>query len=38
MSEPAQGHSIETMLLEERRYPRAKSFAAQANARPDIYA
>ena len=29
--------SIETMLLEERRYPPPAEFAAQANARPDIY-
>ncbi len=32
-----EGHSIETMLLEERRYPPAESFAAQANAQPGIY-
>ena len=32
-----QGHSIETMQLEERRYPPGEEFAAQANARPDIY-
>jgi acetyl-CoA synthetase len=37
MSEPAQGHSIETMLLEERRYPPPEEFAAQANAKPNIY-
>ena len=30
--------AIETMLLEERRYPPRKDFAAQANAQPDIYA
>jgi acetyl-CoA synthetase len=29
--------AIETMLLEERRYPPSVDFAAQANARPDIY-
>jgi acetyl-CoA synthetase len=28
---------IETMLLEERRYPPPSDFAAQANAQPDIY-
>jgi acetyl-CoA synthetase len=29
--------TIETMLLEERRYPPPPDFAAQANAKPDIY-
>jgi acetyl-CoA synthetase len=29
--------SIETLLLEERRYPPDPEFAAQANAKPDIY-
>ncbi|MBA3365105.1 MAG: acetate--CoA ligase [Actinobacteria bacterium] len=29
--------AIETMLLEERRYPPPEPFAAQANAQPDIY-
>jgi acetyl-CoA synthetase len=29
--------SIETMFLEERRYPPPPEFAAQANAQPDIY-
>jgi acetyl-CoA synthetase len=29
--------TIETMLLEERRYPPHPEFAAQANARPEIY-
>jgi acetyl-CoA synthetase len=29
--------AIETMLLEERRYPPLDEFAAQANAQPDIY-
>jgi len=29
--------AIETMLLEERRYPPDPEFAAQANAQPDIY-
>jgi acetyl-CoA synthetase len=31
------GAAIETMFLEERRYPPSKDFAAQANAQPDIY-
>ena len=31
------GHAIETMLLEERRYPPPPEFAAQANAQPEIY-
>ncbi len=30
-------HAIETMLLEERRYPPPPEFAAQANAQPEIY-
>ena len=30
-------HTIETMLLEERRYPPPEDFAAQANAQPEIY-
>jgi acetyl-CoA synthetase len=34
MTEP---HAIETMLLEERRYPPSEEFASQANARPGIY-
>src|SRR5437763_15580411 len=29
--------AIDTLLLEERRYPPAREFAAQANAQPDIY-
>src|ERR671928_1391296 len=32
-----QQHAIETILLEERRYPPPEDFAAQANAQPDIY-
>jgi acetyl-CoA synthetase len=32
-----QPHAIETMLLEERRYPPSEEFAAQANAKPGIY-
>ncbi|HZC28519.1 MAG TPA: AMP-binding protein, partial [Gaiellaceae bacterium] len=30
-------HAIDTMLLEERRYPPPPDFARQANAQPDIY-
>jgi acetyl-CoA synthetase len=30
-------HAIDTMLLEERRYPPPPEFAAQANAKPDVY-
>ena len=30
-------HAIDTMFLEERRYPPPADFAAQANAQPDIY-
>jgi acetyl-CoA synthetase len=30
-------HAIETMLLEERRYPPSVAFAKQANAQPEIY-
>src|SRR5581483_5860117 len=29
--------SIDTLLLEERRYPPSPEFAAQANAQPDVY-
>ncbi|HEY4024978.1 MAG TPA: acetate--CoA ligase [Candidatus Dormibacteraeota bacterium] len=36
-SEPTDGHAIETLLLEERRYPPVPEFSAQANAQPDIY-
>jgi acetyl-CoA synthetase len=35
-TEPGQ-HAIDTMLLEERRYPPSEEFAAQANAKPAIY-
>jgi len=31
------GPAIETILLEERRYPPPQDFASQANAQPDIY-
>ena len=30
-------HAIDTMFLEERRYPPPEEFAARANAQPDIY-
>jgi acetyl-CoA synthetase len=30
-------HAIETMFLEERRYPTSPEFAAQANAMPELY-
>jgi len=32
-----QQKAIDTLLLEERRYPPSEEFAAQANAQPDIY-
>jgi acetyl-CoA synthetase len=32
-----QTHAIETIFTEERRYPPPPEFAAQANAKPDIY-
>ena len=35
--EAEQQHAIETMLLEERRYPPPPEFAAQANAGAEIY-
>ena len=35
--EERQGQTIETMQLEERRYPPPPEFAAQANAQADIY-
>ena len=37
MSSEARSHAIETMFLEERRYPPPADFAAQANAQPEIY-
>lgn len=36
-TETQQQHAIDTMLLEERRYPPAEEFASQANAQEDIY-
>src|SRR6185312_8683907 len=32
------GHAIDTLFTEQRRYPPPPGFAAQANAKPDIYA
>ena len=37
MATEASDHAIETMFLEERTYPPPEEFAAQANAKPDIY-
>ena len=37
MAQTETGHAIETMFLEERRYPPPPEFAAQANAKADIY-
>src|SRR3982074_1164730 len=36
-AEEASGHAIETLFLEQRRYPPSPEFARQANAQPDIY-
>jgi acetyl-CoA synthetase len=36
VTEPGE-HAIETMQVEERRFPPSPEFAAQANAKPDIY-
>ena len=37
MTETTQPQAIETMFLEERRYPPDASFSSQANAQPEIY-
>jgi acetyl-CoA synthetase len=37
MTDQATERAIDTLLLEERRYPPPGNFAAQANAQPDIY-
>src|SRR6266480_4884980 len=37
MSTAVETRTIDTLLLEERRYPPSAQFAAQANAKPDIY-
>src|ERR1700716_1025771 len=33
----SEGHAIETMQVEERRYPPSPEFSKQANAQPEIY-
>src|SRR5437868_9815208 len=37
MSTAVESRTIDTLLLEERRYPPPPEFAAEANAKPDIY-
>ncbi len=37
MSVQQSGHAIDTLFLEERRYPPPPDFAAHANAKADIY-
>src|SRR5438067_3990189 len=37
MSTAVESQTIDTLLLEERRYPPPPAFAAEANAKPDIY-
>src|SRR5207249_6489523 len=37
MSTAVESPPIDTLLLEERRYPPPAGFAAEANAKPDIY-
>ena len=37
MSTAVESRTIDTLLLEERRYPPPAEFAAEANAKPDIY-
>jgi acetyl-CoA synthetase len=37
VAEPTGSQGIDTLLLEERRYPPPDAFAAQANAQPEIY-
>jgi acetyl-CoA synthetase len=37
VTDTAAPRAIDTLLLEERRYPPPEGFAAQANAQPDIY-
>jgi acetyl-CoA synthetase len=37
MTDTAQGQAIDTLFLEERRYPPPPEFAANANATPEIY-
>src|SRR5207302_8768362 len=38
MSEATSGHAIETLQVEDRRYPPSPAFSQQANATPEIYA
>ena len=38
MSEATSGHAIETLQVEDRRYPPSPEFSQQANAKPEIYA
>src|SRR2546427_12547651 len=38
MSEATSGHAIETLQVEDRRYPPSPEFSKQANAKPEIYA
>ncbi|MGH2802177.1 MAG: acetate--CoA ligase, partial [Thermoleophilaceae bacterium] len=37
MSTQAPGHAIDALFLEKRRYPPPEDFAAQANAKPEVY-
>ena len=37
VTDTAHGQAIDTLFLEERRYPPPSEFAAEANAQPDIY-
>jgi acetyl-CoA synthetase len=37
MSEQSSGHTIDALMSEQRTYPPPPEFAAQANAKPDIY-
>src|SRR5438105_15814893 len=37
MATEVTGQNIDTLFLEQRRYPPPPEFAAQANAKPDIY-
>src|SRR4051812_7053773 len=37
MATETSAHAIDTLFLEERRYPPPDDFAAQANAKPEIY-
>src|SRR5438552_6287659 len=37
MNEQSSGHTIDALMSERRTYPPPPEFAAQANAKPDIY-